>query len=115
MPSLPTTGLRARTGLLLVAIGAILLLALHVRTAFLDLQAAGLILVATGLAWLWIPVRAKRTVLRRQMRGLRRYLERETRIADGSRHPLSDLLAPDINVPADRAADPASESCPPAG
>lgn len=94
-------GLRTRTGLALVAAGAILLLAVHVRTSFLDLQTAGLILFLTGGSWLWIPVRDKRALLRRALAGVRNYLQRDADIARGARLPLSELLKPESEPEAD--------------
>ena len=107
-----TSGLRARTGLTLVTGGAILLLAVHVRTPFLDLQTVGLILFVTGLAWMWIPVRGKGELLRRQRTTLRAYLERDAGQLAGDRYPLGDLLEPGAGQPA-AGPDPAAESGPP--
>ena len=98
-------GLRTGTGLALLAGGAILLLAVHVRTSFLNLQTAGLILLLTGLSWLWIPVRDKRRLLRRALAGVRRYLERDADLVGGVRRPLAELFAPET----DRDADPATK------
>lgn len=98
-------GLRARTGLVLVASGAILLFAVHLRTSFVNLQTAGLIVLLTGVSWLWIPVRDKRVLLRRGLAGIRRYLARDADHADGARCPLSELLEPE----SDSTADPASK------
>jgi hypothetical protein len=88
-----------------VAGGAILLLAVHVRTSFLNLQTAGLILLLTGLGWLWIPVQDKRRLLRRALAGIRHYLERDADLVGGVRRPLAELFAPET----DRDVDPATK------
>lgn len=85
-------GLRTGTGLALVTGGAILLLAVHVHTSFLNLQTAGLILLITGLGWFWIPVRDKRRLLRRTLAAIRRYLERDADLVGGVRRPLAETV-----------------------
>jgi hypothetical protein len=67
-------GLRPRTGLGLIAIGLVLLLAVHVHTAAVNPQNAGLIVTALGLTWLWAPVSGKRAALGRLVQRALRYL-----------------------------------------
>ncbi len=88
----------------LVAGGAIMLFAVHVRTSFLNLETAGLILFVTGLSWLWIPVRDKRALLRRALARIQDFVERDVGPANGIRRPLAELLGSEL----DPAADPAS-------
>jgi uncharacterized protein YjeT (DUF2065 family) len=54
--------MRRSTGLTLVAIGAILVLAVHVQLTVINLRLTGLILLITGLAGLHAPQRAYRWV-----------------------------------------------------
>jgi hypothetical protein len=98
--------LRTGTGLALIAGGAILLLAIHVRLPILNLQTAGVILLATGLSWLSIPWPGKRRLMRRVVAGLRAYLERDAVLVGGVRRPLAELLAPEP----DSAAEPGTRS-----
>jgi hypothetical protein len=74
-PSARTPALRAATGLILLAAGAILVLAVHVRLSFLSLHVTGLILAITGLTWLWVPVQGKREILARKAGVVLRYLQ----------------------------------------
>jgi hypothetical protein len=76
-----------------VATGAILLVALHIRAGFLNPARAGLVLLVVGLAWLWLPVRDKRALLRRQAGRLRDCLAHDTGAARGARVPLTELLS----------------------
>lgn len=69
-----TAPLRASAGLALTATGLICALAVHVHSRALNVQTAGIIVTALGLAWLWIPVRNKRALLRRQFDRAMRYL-----------------------------------------
>ena len=91
----PLPALSVRTGLALTSAGAILLLAVHARVWFLNVRAAGLILVITGLVWLWLPVPAKRALIGRQFDWIMSYLQWDARESElrQSRHPLADLLA----------------------
>ncbi len=86
------SALRTTTGLTLTAAGAILLLAVRVHTAFLDLQTTGLILLATGLAWVWIPVAGKRAVLTRQLDRAMAYLDVDPGQLASIRVSLTELL-----------------------
>ena len=52
--------MRRSTGLALVAVGAVLLLAVHVPLTFVSLRFTGLVLILTGLAGLRVPQRACR-------------------------------------------------------
>jgi hypothetical protein len=101
--------LRASTGLCLAAAGAILLLAVHVRTDFVSLPIVGLILLGTGLSWLWFPVRDKRAALRIWSGRLRhgagramRYLEWEAASGRNPSCSLGDLLESGRAGPADQ-------------
>jgi hypothetical protein len=96
--------LRARTGLTLIAAGAILLLAVRVRLSFLNVPATGLILIADGLAWLWIPVRAKRVLVRRYFDRVMSYLQWEASDAGERRHALTELLGDGTGSLGDGAA-----------
>lgn len=93
-PEPPTrAALPVATGLFLTASGAIMLLAVHVRVPFLDLPAVGLILMTAGLAWLWIPVRAKSELVRRHFDQVMTYLQVSTAEPGETRCPLAELLA----------------------
>ena len=52
-------------GLALTAAGLTCTFAVHIRAGAVNVQTAGIIVMALGLAWLWIPVRRKRALLRR--------------------------------------------------
>jgi hypothetical protein len=86
--------LQVRTGLVLAALGSILLFAVHVRLSFVSAQRAGLVLVGTGVAWLWLPVGGKRDALRRQLGRVLRYLDIDPGTTCDARAPLADLLDP---------------------
>jgi hypothetical protein len=92
----------------LTSAGAILLLAVHARVWFLNVPAAGLILVVTGLVWLCMPVPAKRELIGRQFDRIMSYLQWDARESElrRSRHPLAELLA-------DRAMTPDGAPCGP--
>jgi hypothetical protein len=95
--------LRRSTGFALTAIGAILWLALRVRVPFLLPQRAGLILLSTGLLWLWIPVPAKRDRLQRWFDQLITFLAFDPAASDDARCSLDDLLEQSGDaMPADR-------------
>ena len=73
----------------------LLLLAVHARVWFLNVPAAlGLILVVTGLIWLWLPVPEKRALIGRQFDRIMSYLQWDPRESElrQSRHLLTDLL-----------------------
>ena len=66
--------MRTATGLALIAIGAILTFAVTAHPSFLDLQVAGIVIMLTGVAGLFLPKPShgwlrRRTVLRRGSRG----------------------------------------------
>jgi hypothetical protein len=91
--------MRRSTGLALVAIGAILLLAVHVPLTFMSLRFTGLVLMVTGLAGLRVPQRACRWLYGHQDE-LKGALDRFTEppqegSPDGPRVPLEDLLRPE--------------------
>jgi hypothetical protein len=87
-----TPPLRTSAGLALTATGLICALALHVHTRAVDLQTAGIIVTALGLAWLWMPVRNKRALLRRQFDRTMRYLSWDPGEGSTVRSPLAELL-----------------------
>ena len=86
--------LRTRTGLLLAALGLILLLAVHVRIGFIETQPAGLVLLGTGMAWLWLPVHGKGVLPRRLFDRVMAYLSWADGTADDARCSLAELLEP---------------------
>ena len=66
--------MKKATGLTLIAIGAILTFAVSTSPSFLNLQIAGVVIMATGVAGLFLPKPSqgwlrRRTVLRRGARG----------------------------------------------
>ena len=66
--------MKKATGLTLIAIGAILTFAVTTSPSFLNLQVAGVVIMATGVAGLFLPKPSqgwlrRRTVLRRGARG----------------------------------------------
>jgi len=87
-----TPPLRTSAGLALTATGLICGLAVHIHTRAVDLQTAGIIVTALGLAWLWIPVRNKGALLRRQFDRTMRYLSWDPGEGSAVRSPLADLL-----------------------
>jgi hypothetical protein len=97
--------LRVTTGLALSAAGAILLLAVHVRLSFLSIPVTGLILLVTGLMWLWIPVRRKRELIGRCFSQVMGYLQWEAASLSGTRSTLTEMLA-DPAIPADPGGGP---------
>jgi hypothetical protein len=52
--------LHPQTGLALIAVGLVLLLAVRIHSASVDLRTAGFILTGIGLTWIWAPVRHKK-------------------------------------------------------
>jgi hypothetical protein len=93
--SRPSTGppaLRRTTGIVLTVVGAILWLAVHTTVAFVATQRAGLVLLATGLLWLWIPVPDKWDRLRRRFSYLVSFLEWDPASAQSAKCSLEDLL-----------------------
>ena len=86
--------LRRTTGIVITAAGAILFLAVHATVAFVATQRAGLVLLATGLLWLWIPVPDKRNRLQRRFNQLMSFLEWDPAPAQSAKCSLQDLLEP---------------------
>jgi hypothetical protein len=89
--------MKKATGLTLIAIGAIFTFAVTASPSFLNLQVAGVIIMATGVAGLFLPKPSqgwlrRRTVLRRGARGP------VVRRVDEERYPPYVMLNP--------AADP---------
>ena len=90
--------MRRSTGLTLVAVGTILVLAVHVHLAIINLTLTGLVLVITGLAGLRAPQRAYRWVRGHQDQlrdGLDLFMagpEQPRRV------PLDTLLRPEITA-----------------
>jgi hypothetical protein len=66
--------LRTTTGLALVALGLILLWAVHASASVVNVHMAGLVLIIIGAAWLLIPVRDKRALARRLFDAAMTYL-----------------------------------------
>jgi hypothetical protein len=90
--------MRRSTGLALVAIGAILVLAVHAQLTVINLKLTGLILVITGLAGLRAPQRAYRWVRGHQDQ-LRDALDRFTAAPEQPRRvPLDTLLRPEVTA-----------------
>jgi hypothetical protein len=106
----PPPVLSVRTGLVLTSAGAILLLAVHARVWFLNVPAAGMILVVTGLIWLWLPVPEKRALIGRQFDRIMSYLQWDARESElrQSRHPLTDLLTESAMTAAGSPSGPAA-------
>jgi uncharacterized protein YjeT (DUF2065 family) len=90
--------MRRSTGLALVAIGTILVLAVHVQLTIINLRLTGLVLVITGLAGLRAPQRAYRWVRGHQDQ-LRDALDRFTAAPEQPRRvPLDTLLRPEVTA-----------------
>lgn len=91
--------MRRSTGLALVAIGAIGLLAVHVPLTFVSLRLTGLILMITGLTGLRVPQRACRWLHGHQneLKGALGWFTEPPQEGppDGPRVPLDDLLRPE--------------------
>ena len=97
--------MRTATSLTLLAIGAILTFAITAHPSFLNLQVAGLVVMATGAAGLFLPRRGqqgwlrRRTVLRKGTRGPVVGHVEETR------YPPYIMLNPGASSEEDEAAD----------
>jgi uncharacterized protein YjeT (DUF2065 family) len=90
--------MRRSTGLALVAIGTILVLAVHVQLTIINLRLTGLVLVITGLAGLRAPQRAYRW-MRSHQDQLRDALDRFTAAPEQPRRvPLDTLLRPEVTA-----------------
>jgi len=85
--------MRKSTGLALIAIGAVLVLAVNAQPSFLNLKLTGLVLVLTGLAGLGAPQRAC-TWLRTHRAQIRQALAWFDEPPDAPRVPLDTLLRP---------------------
>jgi len=94
--------MRRSTGLALVAIGAILLLAVNAPLTFVSPRLAGPVLMITGLAGLRIPQRAWRWLHGHQdeLRDALDWLAEPPPegSSDGPRVPLDDLLRPEATA-----------------
>ncbi len=66
--------------------------------SFVELQTAGFILFVTGLVWLAVPVRGKRTLLRRQFNAAVTYLSWKPPAPAGAHASLDELLGPPAGV-----------------
>ena len=86
--------MRRTTGIVLAIAGAILWLAVHATVTFVATQRVGLVLLVTGMLWLWLPVPDKRDRLRRRFNQLMSFLEWDAASAQGARCSLEDLLEP---------------------
>jgi hypothetical protein len=84
--------LRRTTGIVLTVVGAILWLAVHTTVAFVATQRAGLVLLVTGLLWLWIPVPDKWDRFRRRFSQLVSFFEWDPASAQSAKCSLEDLL-----------------------
>jgi hypothetical protein len=78
----------------LTAVGAILWLGVHTAVAFVATQRAGLVLLVTGLLWLWVPVPDKWDRLRRRFSQLVSFFEWDPASAQSGKCSLEDLLEP---------------------
>lgn len=96
--------MRTSTGLTVTAIGAILLLAVHIPVPWLSLKIAGLIIMATGLAGLRIPQQVGGWLRHNQDRVMETF-DPVSDADDTPRVPLDSLLGPGVrpgSVPAAR-------------
>jgi hypothetical protein len=90
--------MRRSTGLTLVAIGAILVLAVPARFTVINFRLTGLVLVITGLVGLHAPQRAYRWVHSHQDQ-FRDALDRFTAAPEQPRRvPLDTLLRPEVTA-----------------
>jgi len=96
--------MHASAGLALTAAGLICALAVHIHTRAVNVQAAGVILAALGFAWLWIPVRNKGALMRRQFNRTMRYLAWDPSAGSTVRCSLAELLESPAEQAQDRAA-----------
>ena len=76
-------------------------LAVHVTVAFVAIQRAGLVVLVTGLVWLWLPVPDKRDRLRQRFNQLMSFLEWDPASAESAKCSLEDLLRPRSDSPPD--------------
>jgi hypothetical protein len=99
---------RTPSGLALTAAGLMCTLAVHIQSRAVNVRTGGIIVMALGLAWLWIPVRHKRARLRRQFDRAIAYLAWDPGRGGTVRCSLAELLEPEAARTAretDRAAD----------
>ena len=85
--------MRTSTGLTVTAVGAILLLAVHIPVPWLSLKIAGLIIMATGLAGLRIPQQVGGWLRHNQDRVMQTF-DPVPDADDTPRVPLDSLLDP---------------------
>jgi hypothetical protein len=85
--------MRTSTGLTVTAVGAILLLAVHIPVPWLSLKIAGLIIMATGLAGLRIPQQVGGWLRHNQDRVMETF-DPVSDADDTPRVPLDSLLDP---------------------
>jgi hypothetical protein len=85
--------MRTSTGLTVTAVGAILLLAVHIPVPWLSLKIAGLIIMATGLAGLRIPQEVGGWLRHNQDRVMETF-DPVSDADDTPRVPLDSLLDP---------------------
>jgi hypothetical protein len=78
----------------LTVLGATLWLGVHTTVAFVATQRAGLVLLVTGLLWLWIPVPDKWDRLWRRFSRLVNFFEWDPASAQGAKCSLEDLMEP---------------------
>ena len=83
--------MRTSTGLTLIAVGCVLMLAVSVPVPFLSFRVAGFVILATGLAGLRVPQLTYRW-LRRNKEAIREVIEQIPEPADHNRVPLDTLL-----------------------
>jgi hypothetical protein len=96
--------MRTSAGLALTATGLICALAVHIHSRAVDVHTAGIIITTLGLAWLWIPVRSKRALLRRQFDRAMRYLAWDPGEGSTVRCSLAELLDRGDDETGDRTA-----------
>ena len=80
-------------------------MAVHIRAGAVNVQTAGIIVMVLGLAWLWIPVRNKRALLRRHFDRAMTYLAWDPGEGSAVRCSLDELLEPHGDEADDHAAD----------
>jgi len=86
--------MRTSTGVVLTAVGAILLLAVHIPLPWLSLKIAGLVIMCTGLVGLRIPQRAGGWLRHNQDRLMETIDPVNGSGDDAPRVPLDTLLDP---------------------
>jgi hypothetical protein len=99
--------MRTSTGLTVTAVGAILLLAVHIPVPWLSLKIAGLIIMATGLAGLRIPQQVGGWLRHNQDRVMETF-DPVSDADDALRVPLDSLLDPSAGPGSVPSAGPGS-------